>query len=849
MVAPAALIAIPLLAGCTAGILLVDWMPAALPLRAAVGALLAVLAAAAWLDDRRSAETCAAIAIGAGLVGLSLGFGASRDALRPPLLEWFEATGEVARDEPVLLDVVLREDAALTDYGAALWGEVIGIGRPGGTLTPCCRGGVRLSIGGEAIAEFSDAWRAGRIIRVPATLRLPTEYRNPGVPDARRGQALRGVVLTGSVKSGALVEVVASGGAVREAAGHARAWTRRVLQRHIGIRSERSAAIASAILVNDRSGLEADDERRLQEAGTYHVIAISGGNIAILTVMLLSTARLAGLRPAPASLWAIVALIFYAHLTGAPASVARAVTAAVVYLAGRVLDQRGPPLNALAVAGAIAVAWWPLTAIDAGFILSFGATLGILLGTPGLVRALAGAVGATQGVRREPIVRRAGRQAWLAAAGVLSATVCAELALAPVGASLFARVTLAGLVVNFAAVPLMTLTQLAAIATLAVSVTGDRVAAIPGAVADAAAWGLVESARLVDVAPWLAHEVARPPWTLIIVYYAICLWLLAARRRMAAALCAGAAYLSLVALPLPLTRDAQPPRPGYLRAVFLDVGQGDATLVTLPDGRALLVDAGGVPATSFDFGGRVVAPALRAFGVRRLDEIVITHADTDHIGGALSLARRFRPRTIREGAPVPPNEDLRALAAYAAASGAAWRTVQAGDVDRVAGVDIRVWHPPIPDWERQRVRNDDSIVLEFRYGEVSIVLPGDIGREPEEALAPRLELAPLVVLKVPHHGSAGSSSAAFVRAIRPAAVVVNAGRHNRFGHPAPVVLGRYRAAGAEIFRTDEDGAVIVETDGRAVVVRTWSGRWEEIGRAPVTVTRAGWPAAARGEIR
>jgi competence protein ComEC len=209
---------------------------------------------------------------------------------------------------------------------------------------------------------------------------------------------------------------------------------------------------------------------------------------------------------------------------------------------------------------------------------------------------------------------------------------------------------------------------------------------------------------------------------------------------------------------------------------------------------------------------------------------VITHADGDHVGGALSLARRFQARVIREGAPVPRNPEMRALAEHAAASGAVWRIVQAGDVDRVAGVEIRVWHPPMPDWERQKVRNDDSIVLEFRYGDVSIVLPGDIGREPEAALASRFELAPLVVLKAPHHGSAGSSTPAFVAATRPAAVIFSAGRHNRFGHPAPVVLQRYRAAGAEIFRTDQDGAVLLETDGREVAVRTWSGRERVIVR-------------------
>src|SRR5262249_42686254 len=137
----------------------------------------------------------------------------------------------------------------------------------------------------------------------------------------------------------------------------------------------------------DRSGLSDVDERRLQEAGTYHVIAISGGNIAILAAILLGLFRLFNVPPAWSAGATIAALIFYGHLASGGASVSRAVTAACVYLGGRMLDQRGPPLNALAVAAAVGLAVSPLAAFDGGFILSFGATLGILIGVPRLNRA------------------------------------------------------------------------------------------------------------------------------------------------------------------------------------------------------------------------------------------------------------------------------------------------------------------------------------------------------------------------------------------------------------------------------------------------------------------------------
>jgi len=131
---------------------------------------------------------------------------------------------------------------------------------------------------------------------------------------------------------------------------------------------------------------------------------------------------------------------------------------------------------------------------------------------------------------------------------------------------------------------------------------------------------------------------------------------------------------------------------------------------------------------------------------------------------------------------------------------------------------------PEPDWERRNVRNDDSVVLELRYGDVSVVLPGDISREVERDLADRIGPAPFRVLKAPHHGSASSSSDHFLDAIAPSIALVSCGRDNRFGHPAPAVLARYAARRLQIFRTDRDGEIDLSTDGHVVEVTTFTGR-------------------------
>jgi competence protein ComEC len=271
----------------------------------------------------------------------------------------------------------------------------------------------------------------------------------------------------------------------------------------------------------------------------------------------------------------------------------------------------------------------------------------------------------------------------------------------------------------------------------------------------------------------------------------------------------------------PLRDDASWP---LLVRVF-DVGQGDSAMVRLPDGRALLIDAGGSPfAGRFDIGARILAPALWASGVGRIDYLAITHGDPDHMGGAASLVRDFKPREIWQGVSVPNHLPTRALKETAFREHAAWRTLVAGESLQSGRATIDVWHPGIPDWERITVRNDDSLVFDIRLGDVSLVFTGDIGSEVEHQLLARIAPATIRVLKVPHHGSLTSSSEEFLRALKPDIAIFTVGRHNRFGHPHPIVLERYRRLGIQIFRTDEDGMITVRTDRRSVHIETYQGR-------------------------
>lgn len=823
MYAPVLLAAVPMLAGAAVAIHAFHRLPPDFAFVAAGAAAVLWLAAAVSFLLADLEEATALIVAGALAAGLSLGTSDAGRVYRSSLAAWFE---RMAPSAPVVLEGVLREDAARSPSGVSVTVDVRGIGELGSELL-AVEGGIRLSIAGTLLDQRVDEWRAGRTIRMPALLREPATYFNPGTPDTRPALARRGIVLVGTVKSAAVVEVVRRGGAWSEGAAAIRAWTRRQIERTLTPIDATAAGVTAAVLIGDRSGLRPQDERRLQEAGTYHVIAISGGNIAVLGFVLALCWRLMLVPARVAAIFTAALLLFYGAVAGGAASVARAVTVAALVLAARALDHRAHALAVLAMAALLAAAARPVVVLDAGFLLSFGATAGILLGVPLL------AAPPDEPRHRLSVVRKAGA----VVRTMLAATVCAELALAPVAATLFGRVSFAGFVLNFAAIPLMSVVQIGGLAIAACASLVAPIALAAARVVRAAAMGLLGSAALVDVAPWLVVDVPPPAWWLTAAYYAALAGLLARRATRFWALCSVVAAALLLAGPQLTARDAVPRSRLSLRVVVLDVGQGDATVVSLPGGTAMLVDAGGIAPFSsvgddgepaFDVGERVVVPALRALGVSRLESVVVTHGDPDHLMGVGGVVRHLPPHSIWEGVPVPPHGGLQRLADWAAQRGASWRRVQAGDVERFGDVELRVLHPPPPDWERQRVRNEDSVVLELRLGNVSLILPGDIGREGERAILPRLEPGRVVVLKAPHHGSATSSTSELLAALRPAAVIFSCGRNNRFGHPHPAVVERYRAIGAEIFSTAEDGAVFVETDGTAVTIRGHYSGWRDL---------------------
>jgi competence protein ComEC len=653
--------------------------------------------------------------------------------------------------------------------------------------------GERREAAGRARIDVRGAAARGAVIEgdavaVWAELYLPRGYGTPGAFDTAAAARRDRLHAFGSCKSPRLVERVRGGEGLGTLVARVRAAARARLLASVPAGPEQG--LVRAMVLGDRTGVDPETAEAFRAAGTYHVLALSGAQVAIVAAFLTALlARVELPRVARAAL-VCAALAFYAELVGGDVPVARAAWMAGVLVAGRCLDLDGDLANLLGLAALLLVADRPSAVSDVGFQLSFAATLGLLLLTPPLVR----------GLRPWPL------RIELALAGSLAA----QLALAPLLLAHFNRLAPAALLLNLAAVPLSAAVLLIGVAAAACPPGWPLLPALAGNLAWIAAHALLRSVEPVRWLPALDVRLPGPPPWAIAVFVAGLVVLAAGR-----SLRRGAALTAIGLLALVYGR-RPPAADGRLHLAVLDVGQGDAMVVRTPQGRIWIVDAGGAFDARFDVGEAVVAPYLWSLGVRRIEGMVLTHAHPDHAGGLSFLLRAFavgefwdgpRPRSDRAYSPL--DEAL-------AAAGTTARAVGAGMSADWDGVAVDVLGPPAGPrpW---RTRNDDSVVLRLSYGSIRMLLTGDI----ESAAEARLLPGPAAVLKVPHHGSRSSSTMTLLGQVRPGLAVVSVGRNSRFGHPHPEVLRRYREGRIQLLRTDHQGTVTLSTDGAGLAVRTW----------------------------
>ncbi len=642
--------------------------------------------------------------------------------------------------------------------------------------------------------ELPGRWQRGDRVRLFARVAHARVSDTPGSFDAARRQRSRGLQGTAYVKSMRLVTVHAA-----SRPGPLCRMMRRIDRFRASLLDgiaaafgttrggRRAAAVSSALLLGERGELRAEDGRRLQESGLTHLLAVSGFNVAILSALCLAAAGTIGFRGRPAAALCLGALAAYLLLNRDESSVARAVLMAAALLGARGAGLWGDPRNSLGMAALLLLAQSPARALDAGFQLTFAATLALL--------ELDLLHGAPDGRRIRHRVR-----------DLAAATVAAMLVTAPIAAWHFNRVCPGALPANLLAGPLMSAAFVLVLCLVGAAPASPVAAHVIAMIVDRLVDLVFVVSDLVAAVPGLSYRRPTPHLAGIAAYMAaLAAAVLLRRAGRTHAACAAWVLWGITAawMAWPLeTRD----RPEGLRITALDVGQGDAVLVETPGGERLLVDAGGSASGDFDVGERVVSRALWHLGIASLDALVLTHADQDHVGGAAAVARNFDPPEIW----VPPEWHERGGArarrlARAADAGTWIRQVRTGDALCLNGSRVEVLHPT---GRGDPGDNERSIVLRLAAPGGGALMMGDAGAPAERRIDWGGVRARL--LKVGHHGSRGGSSAQFLMTAGPRVALISCGRGNRFGHPHPQTLARLRSARVRVLRTDRHGTVWVE---------------------------------------
>jgi competence protein ComEC len=692
-------------------------------------------------------------------------------------------------------------------------------------------------------------FRYGERLHVLAKLKWPRNFRNPGAFDYQAYLADNGIAALGSTR---LENVAILSGLAGNPFALLRARARdSILAKVSELWPAREAVLIDAMVIGEEAFIDRDTRADFQRSGTYHILVVSGMNVSILAFFIFWALRRLSVAEIPSTVLTLFALVVYALLTEEGAPVWRATLMCAIYLGTRLLYRDRSVLNALGAAALGLLIFDPRQLFTVSFQMTFVCVL--IVGAIGMPlaertsslyrKALAHWDADDYGALLPPTVAQfrldlrmiAGRLArfagkrcslafmWTAIRFSLSGfelllvSAIMQMGLTLPMAYYFHRATTIGLPANVAVVPLTEFLMPAAIVSLALGYVSPILAKLPALATAAALQGITGTVRGLGGLRLADLRVATPSAPMIVAAAAALLLAMLLARQGAKMAVVGLMAILVASAALAFIPPKPQVRAGVLEMTAIDVGEGDSILLVMPQGRTLLVDAGGPVGgtrTQLDFGEDVVSPYLWQRGISHLDVVAISHGHSDHIGGMPAVLKNFRPKELWVGL-LPPSRGLESLINEARGLGIKVVRHWQGDEVELGGAEIDVLFPP-REWPMaSEPRNNDSMVLRVSYSESSALLEGDAEKAAERTIA---ALHPLQVdlLKVGHHGSSTSTTPEILNAARPKFAVISVGYRTSFGFPRQDVLTRLAASGVHVYRTDIDGAVTFYLDGHSV---------------------------------
>jgi competence protein ComEC len=725
-----------------------------------------------------------------------------------------ELTALAERQERVTIEGTVLEPAVFREEAAR---AVIRVDRLHGAHEGKA-GGEKIRV---TVYKPEIALAPGERILFPARLRAFSNFNNPGRYDYTLAMEIRGLSCAASVTEGRRIVPLGKGnlGFPFELLERARKPIREFFVQRL---CPRNQALFQALILGEQESIRPDLRESFTVTGLGHVLSVSGLHVALVAWFSfalikrgLSLSYELALRTdlrKTAALITGIPVIAYTCLAGFQVPSQRSMMMVLVFLFSMILGREKDVWSTLALAALVVLAVDPHAIFAISFQLSFLAVVGILWLAPWVFSVIS--------FKAYDINRGVLYRFYSYFCGLAAVTISAMLFLLPVTSFYFHRVSLVSLLANMTALPVMGVMVLPLGLLAAACLPLSQ--ALANSILAVASWGLDRMMDYVDYwsrFSWTEVQVLRPNFMEILLFYAFlcCLFSLKHLRW---------ARVGMVIVSLILAGDIAywTYRTHFnpsLKVTYLDVGQGNAALIEFPGSEKMLIDGGGFPGSDFDIGEMVVAPFLLQAKILRIDTLVLTHPDADHMNGLLYIADHFGPKEFWYNGEKLESPDFQKLKSLLEAKGISRRTPADFKGGRnMSGARAEILHPA--DGLLSRKSNDNSLVLRISYGETSFLFPGDLEATGEQMLVSRsgTKLKSDILL-APHHGSRSSNSTAFLEAVNPKVCIISSGKGNPFGFPSQEILGRLRGQGCSILRVDEIGAVEVSAGQEGFQIKSF----------------------------
>ncbi|WP_134700118.1 DNA internalization-related competence protein ComEC/Rec2 [Ammoniphilus sp. YIM 78166] len=566
---------------------------------------------------------------------------------------------------------------------------------------------------------------------------------------------------------------------------------------------EDAAKVMKALLLGIRSDLPITVTDVYSKLGLIHLLAISGLHMSIISGGIVAFLRFVGLTRETTNLATMGAIPIYIVLAGASPSIVRSGIMAMVVLWGLYLHRPREGLNLWGTALLIMLLIDPYYIWDIGFQLSFLVTWGLIQFVPLIMPWFS----------RFPLV----------ISSLLAVSLTAQLVSFPLSIFYFHQYHLLSLAVNILFVPLFSLIIIPfGFALFVMGLIHPSLVWLWTVGIDQLLLGLGPILEKITVWPVFQLYIPSPPLWWLGLYYIVLysgIWIIK-RNKGFWLLSLGLVGITLFILQLDKNK---------VEITFLDVGQGDAIVVQMPQNLVYLIDGGGVLAydkedwkkrqKTFDPGKDILLPFLKSKGIQNIDKLIMTHGDVDHIGGLASIVREMPVGLALFNGIAPTGKEEKELFELLKEKGVPIYQGKRGmEWSEAADIKWKILHPGI--LQASASGNNQSLVLQLEAYHYKVMFTGDVEREGELEILENYSLAPVHVLKVAHHGSNTSTIEEWVKALQPAISVISAGQKNRYGHPHKQTVENLKAVPSRIYRTDEQGAVILELHPGKI--RIWS---------------------------